>query len=361
MDKQLRIKLNEIFRHAKGVGKIVLVNTDRQDPNFTYLTQFTSGLFENDILVLESAGARQYTSELEYETAMLQRAPGIKITKLTEGNYKKLLSSELKGKRIGINGGFLPYATYMGLKKYKPNKIIDVSGSLEQARIVKTNAEIENIKKAVRVTKSAMRTIQKYFKAGMKETDLAKKFDEISSGLGSEGPSFPTIVCFGKNAALPHHFPDGTKLKKGDFILIDAGSRNKNYCSDITRTFLFGIKSREDYEKKMAIYNAVKQAQQLAISKIKQGVKGGAVDNAARDYINSVENGKYKNTFIHSLGHSIGIEVHDGSGRMLGPGSLQVLKEGMITSVEPGIYINGFGGVRIEDDVLVTTKGGKVL
>ena len=117
-----------------------------------------------------------------------------------------------------------------------------------------------------------MEKITAFFKEGVTERELASKFDDISGPLGSEGTSFPTILCFGKNAALPHHFPDNTRLNSGDIILIDAGAKVDNYCSDISRTFIFGNKSKtKDYERKKEIYEIVKNAQQAAINQLRPG------------------------------------------------------------------------------------------
>jgi Xaa-Pro aminopeptidase len=203
--------------------------------------------------------------------------------------------------------------------------------------------------------------IQKEFKEGMTEMELAARFDSISASLGSEGPSFKTIVCFGANAALPHHSPDRTRLRYGDFILIDAGAKVQNYCSDITRTSIFGTdKSRiPDCEKKQEMLRIVKDAQLAALRKIAPGVTGLTIHMEAQRTIDTAANGRYKGTFIHALGHSLGIEVHDGPG--FSPGAKQELEPGMVITNEPGIYVEGFGGVRIEDDILVTEKGAEVL
>ncbi len=361
MDPELRKRLSKIFENCKNVDLLLLNNTEEQDPNFRYLTRFKSGVFEDDFLIAKREGIELLTSELEYETAVAQRLEGMKIRKLTRANEKEIrkeMSEELKGKRIGINGRFMPVSTYLKLRKdYKPKKIVDASDCFAKARLVKSKEEIKAIDKAASITRKALQKIQKYFKKGITEKELAKKFDEISADLGSERPSFNTIVSFGKNAALPHHMPDDTKLKNGDMLLIDAGAVVDGYCSDMTRTFVFGRDSR--YEKEQEIINVVKKAQELAIEKMKQGTLGSEVDKAARDYIDIAQGGRYKGTFIHSLGHSVGIEVHDGFA--LYPNSKVVLKEGMIFTAEPGVYVVGFGGARIEDDVLITKEGPRLL
>ncbi len=361
--EELKGRLRKVFDSEKSPDRILLMNTDYTDPNFLYLTGFTSGLFEYSYLVVDRSKITLFTSSLEYETALQQKAQGMDIVRIDDPKkFHEQMRQLVGSSTLGINEWFLPYAICKGIKKrYNPKKMVDVSKQLSEARLVKSTEEVKTIKKAVGITKWAQVLIQKEFKEGMTELELAVKFDSVSASLGSEGPSFKTIVCFGKNAALPHHSPDGTKLKYGDFILIDAGSKVSNYCSDITRTTVFG-NDREripDYDKKQEMMKIVKDAQVRAIKKIRTGIRGSTIHNTAQKVIDAAKSGEYKGTFIHALGHSLGIEVHDGPG--FSPGAKQLLRPGMVITAEPGIYVNGFGGVRIEDDVLVTGNGAEVL
>jgi Xaa-Pro aminopeptidase len=356
-------RLKKVFENAGKIDKIVIVNTGAQDPNFIYITGFTSGLFEYSYLVLEATSAVLFTSVLEYETAREQAREGLEIIKIESSeDLRKNMEEKIRGFRIGINGNFLPYNIYEAImKRYNPASIDDVSDAFAKARIVKDKDEIENIKKAVSITKWSQMLIQKEFKEGITEMELASKFDSLSLSMGAQGTSFRTIVCFGRNAALPHHYPDSTKLREGDLILIDAGCLFNNYASDITRTFIFNKEkiNPEDLAKMEEIIKVVKDAQVMAIRAIKPGMRGKEIDKIARNYIEGFGGGKYKGMFIHSLGHSVGIEVHDGAG--FSPGEETVLKEGMVITVEPGIYINGFAGARIEDDILITKDGASVI
>jgi Xaa-Pro dipeptidase len=357
MDIKLKNRISKIIKDS-SVDCILLLNTNIIDPNFHYVTGFTSGVFEGTATLIKKTGVTVFASKLEYETAEKEAIPGIGV-KHSEIQNETLLK-EIKGKELGINAEFLPYNYFYNIKKnYEPSKIIDVSNNFAAARIIKDDIEINKIKKAVKITKTAMLQIQKDFKEGVTELEIAGKFDYISSKLGSQGPSFETIVCFGKNSALPHHSPGLTKLKNGDIVLIDAGARYENYCSDMTRTFIYKASKGKDRDKKREIYDVVKTAQAKAIDAIKKGAVGNDIDKIARDYINNFGNGKYRGKFIHSLGHSVGIEVHDGKGFQ--PGSKLKLKPGMVITVEPGVYVDDFGGVRIEDDVLVTSDGAEVL
>jgi Xaa-Pro dipeptidase len=361
MRRQLREKLDRVFGSCKGIDRIVLVNTSEKDPNFTYLTGFKGGLFEESILLADRKGLTLFTSSLEYETALKQRFDGLRIVDPSDPEAAKaLLSGALKGKRIGINGSFLPYSKYLSLRKrYRPKRIADVNGSFMKARLVKSAEEIASIREAARITRTAQERILKYLRAGITERSVAREFDDISEGLGSGRPSFDTIVCFGKNASLPHHMPDDTKLKAGDFVLIDAGATVGNYCSDMTRTSVFGGAGARGRGEKAEMLRIVKEAQGKAIRGIRPGKKGSEIDGIARSYLDTVDKGKYKGRFIHALGHSVGIEVHDGEG--FSPGSKLTLKENMVITVEPGVYVPDFGGVRFEDDILITKKGCKII
>ncbi len=360
----LKEKLEILFRHMKNVYSILIVNTGTMDPNFTYITEFTSGLFEYSYLLLKRDGAVLFTSMLEYETAKSQAKTGLEVVMIKNAYaFRKRMAEELHDRIIGLNESFIPYAIYKSInERYAPRSIVDISYAFLSLRLVKDDGEVRLIRKAVSITKMAMILIQKEFREGISELELAAKFDSISASLGSECPSFKTIVCFGENAAYPHHFPSNTKLGYGDFILIDAGARFGNYASDITRTFVFGDRSKKrvsNYIKKDEMQHIVKEAQLAAIKMIRPGAIGKDVHMAAQRVIDTASGGLYKGRFIHSLGHSVGIEVHDGEG--FSPKSKLVLKPGMVITVEPGIYIPGFGGVRIEDDVLVTKSGALVL
>ena len=356
----IKDRLGKVFMNLKGVDTILLINTEMMDPNFSYLTGLTNGFFEDNLVAATREKLYLLTNPLDYETAAAHKKPGMLITNVTSSAKSKAwLRKHVKGKKIGINASFLPAATYMRIKKnLKPKSIANISDAFYKARISKDEGELDSMRKAISITKMAMLQVQRYFKEGMTETQLAAHFDYITSSLGGKiGPMFPTIVSFGKNSAIPHHLPDDTKLSDGDFILIDAGCTVDNYYSDLTRTFIFG---KQD-PMKIEMMKIVKDAQLRAIRMMKPGMKGSEPFKAANDHINTAAGGKYKGKFIHTLGHSLGLEVHDGPARMLSPNSDTVLSPGMVTSVEPGIYLTGYGGVRIEDDVLITEDGTIVL
>lgn len=196
----------------------------------------------------------------------------------------------------------------------------------------------------------------------MTEKQVAAKLDFLMMHHGADEPSFKTIVCFGANSALPHHSPTEAKLRANNLVLIDAGAKYQNYCSDLTRTFIFKPEKHTKRHARMAdMYETVKMAHDMAFRAIRPGIPGSSVHKVAQDFIDSYGGGTYKGKFIHALGHSIGIDVHDSEIIALAPKADMKLQKGMVFSDEPGIYVNGFGGVRIEDDIVVTKNGASFL
>ena len=194
--------------------------------------------------------------------------------------------------------------------------------------------------------------ILNFTKPGMKEIEVSNELISFMKGLGASKESFDIIVASGKRGALPHGAASNKVIEDGDFVTIDYGCVYNGYCSDITRSFLVGKQNKKMEE----VYKIVKAAQEAAIKGVKAGIKACEVDKIARDYITSKGYGEY---FIHSTGHGLGIEVHDPIS--VSSKSDMVLEENMIITVEPGIYIPNVGGIRIEDDVLVTKDGYKVM
>jgi len=352
---EIEAKLRKIFSGAK-INLLLIKNSDGQDPNFKYLTGFTSGTFEDNFLIASRKKVSVLTSELEYETALSQAKEGVEVINAlgSKKDFKKAISV-IKNKSIGVNGNFLSFNDYNKIKKFKPSKIIDVGENLIKARLVKGVEEIANIRKAVSITKFAIMEVQKSIKAGMTELEVAAQVDFVMKSLGASGNSFDTIVAFGKNTAFPHHMPDQTKLNNGDLVLIDTGAKYNNYCADITRTFVYGKANKRVEE----MIKFVKEVQLMAIHMLKPGVDAYAVEKKIRKYIDSYNGGVYKGKFIHALGHGIGLEVHDAS--VFGNTPYRKIKKGMTLAVEPGIYLVGFGGVRIEDDILIDKNGAIVL
>jgi Xaa-Pro dipeptidase len=229
----------------------------------------------------------------------------------------------------------------------------DVSESFLKTRVIKEEFEIKKIKKACEIVDKIVYKIPELLNKGMFEYELAAEIDYMMQKHGADKPAFETISSFGKNTAEPHYSHGDTRLEKNDFVLCDFGACLKKYNSDITRTFIFGKANVKQKE----MYNTVLEAQRVGLDKIKPGIKAHEVHDAVNTFI---ENSRFKGCFIHSTGHSLGLAVHD-EGVGFTPDIDIILKEGMVLTVEPGVYIPGYGGVRIEDDVLIKKNGMDVL
>ncbi len=358
----VRHRLDKFFAKSEARA-LVLVNVSTPDPNFLYFTGFTSGLFEDNFLVVRKRGLTLFTNTLEYGAALAQRPREMKI--IVVRKRKELVSglrAALRGRRVCLNYDFIPVRYFNFIEGVVgPKRLCDAASDLDSTRLVKDAGEIRALSEGASITKYAMSQIMRFARVGMTEKQLAAIFTNMMMERGAQAPSFRTIVSFGKNAAIPHHTPDDTALSRNELVLIDAGAKVRNYCSDITRTFIFRPdKGSAYYAKAMRMIETVRKAQRAAMSLMKDGAAGKDVHIAAENTINNSSGGAYKGKFIHSVSHSVGLNTHDGD-VALGPTTSLVLKSGMVLSCEPGIYVQGFGGVRIEDDILVTKSGPKVL
>lgn len=224
----------------------------------------------------------------------------------------------------------------------------NASECVDRARRVKDEEEIRRMKAASELNDEAMEKIRGFLKPGVTELEVAAELNAIYKRQGTQGASFGPLVSFGANAAIGHHKPDGTVLKAGDCVLIDTGCKKDHYCSDMTRTFF----CQSVTEKQREVYETVKRANLAAQAVMKPGMRFCDIDKAARDIITEAG---YGPNFTHRLGHCIGIEVHDAGD--VSAVNQDVVEEGMIFSCEPGIYLPGEFGVRIEDLMLMTKDG----
>ncbi len=241
-------------------------------------------------------------------------------------------------------------ADFETLKKHVKARLRSVADVIETVRSIKDNTEIKTIEAAASIAAQALKQTLRHIKPGVTENELAGMLDFQIRKLGATN-SFETIVAFGPNASRPHHQPSRKKLKQKDTVLIDFGAKYKGYCSDITRCFVVG-KPTTFYKK---VYDVVEQAQAAAIKMIKAGVKINRVDAAAREVIAESDLPVYG----HGTGHGLGLEIHESP--FLKVESKSTLKAGQVITIEPGIYIRRQLGVRIEDDVLVTQTGYRIL
>lgn len=278
--------------------------------------------------------------------------------------YKKGLAKELENilkdfgtKQLAFESKRLSYFQYQ--KLYESIKesnldieLVPVDDLLDNFRIIKDENEISIVKKSLHIAESAFTEIKKHIKPGLNEKELSWMLEKEIRANGGESLSFPSIVASGVNSALPHAIPENRKIKKGEPLLFDWGTVLEGYCSDISRTLFVG--PPDDTFKK--IFNIVLEAQERAIESIKEGVSTKKIDAIARSYI---EKSGYGENFGHGLGHGVGLCVHEPP--RLGPLSDSILKEGMIVTVEPGIYLPEWGGIRLENLIVVRKDKAEVL
>lgn len=258
----------------------------------------------------------------------------------------------LKDEAIGIDKNW-PARFLIRLMELKGGSaFVNASNIIDRVRMQKDEKEIELMKTASRLNDMAMEEMVKLVPMELTEKQMVSKLSEIYENLGADGFSFGPIIAYGKNAADPHHESDNSSLKEGDSVIIDIGCVKDSYCSDMTRTVFYKTAS----ELSQKVYNIVLEANKRAIEIVKPGVRFCDIDKAAREHIENAGYGKY---FTHRTGHSIGIEVHDFGD--VSSVNMDVIKPGMIFSIEPGIYLPNEVGVRIEDLVLVTEDGCEVL
>ncbi len=346
----MRERVKRIFRNVNdGLDLIVFLNSvdPHIDMSFFYATGLTDGLFEGcGAWLTPDGGCEITTSALEEEAAKKSGLP-LDVFR-TKDESTDRIKRRLKGRRkIGINGSELTYAAFQRLRKLAPKsaRFVDVSDAVMETRLVKDANEIELIQRACDIASRSFEETLPLIPSGVTEAEVAAELAYRMQKNGATSPSFRSIVGSGPNGAEPHYTAGPRKIEPGDMIVIDFGALYRKYCSDITRTVVVGAASKEQRD----MYDTVASAQAAALAKMKPGAKGKSVDAAARSLIDRT---KYKGRFIHGLGHSLGLAVHDGGA--LNSGSDLVLRPGMVFTNEPGVYVPGFGGVRIEDDVLIT-------
>lgn len=339
-----------IFDYARETDTILIYNGNENsvDKTFFYLTEVKSGIFEGSLLIVKPDSLKILTSRLEEQSARESGHEVVVFSGATDFDDK--LRKELKDTDvIGLNYASLTLENYTRLLRIIPEKrFVDVSASIEECRRIKKESELKKLREAAKIASEAFPIFIEKLREGMTERELAAEVEYEMMKLGASGASFSTIVAFGKNASMPHYSPGNTKLKRGDFVLVDYGALYERYCSDTTRTVVFG----RGTERQKEIYDIVKMAQEESMKAIRENVNGKDVDAIARKIIDS---SPYKGKFIHGLGHGLGMDVHDHPA--LGTSMDIPLKANMVITDEPGIYDPEIGGVRIEDDLIVKKDG----
>jgi Xaa-Pro aminopeptidase len=320
-------------------------------PNIRYLTGFTGS---NAILFL-SKDRNLFFTDSRYRSQAPAEVEAARIV-ITSGSLLEAFSRKIQPRtkgRIGFEASSLTVFAYRTLKDFvKRIKFVPTFGFIEQIRACKDESEISKIKRAAEITDRVFNKILVILKPGITELDVAAEIAYWHRRFGAESEAFDAIVASGARGAFPHARASAQRIKKGDMVTIDMGCRLDGYHCDLTRTIAVG-KPQTEMKK---IYAVVLDAQRRSIGETKSGVRASWLDGVARTEIARKGYGKY---FCHSLGHGLGLEVHELP--RISSKSRDVLKPGSVITVEPGIYVPGLGGVRIEDDVVVREDGHEVL
>ncbi|WP_124058059.1 aminopeptidase P family protein [Vaginisenegalia massiliensis] len=315
--------------------------------NLRYLANFTG---TTGVAVITQTEA-YFITDFRYMQQASHQAVGYTIRENKQPIFAEVadLISELDLKTIAIEADHMTVSTYLAIKELFKAKIIETRGLVENIRQVKEDSEIEIIKEACEITDQSFDHILKYIKVGMTEIQVANELERFLKDKGASGMSFDTIVASGYRSAMPHGRASEKIIEEGDIITLDYGCYYKGYASDMTRTIAIGSIDPKLEE----IYHIVLEAHEEVNRHTKAGMTGKEIDALARDYIESKGYGQY---FGHSTGHGLGLNVHElPAVSFKNPDG--VVKENMVITNEPGIYIEGLGGVRIENDLVVTTDG----
>jgi Xaa-Pro aminopeptidase len=321
--------------------------------NVTYLTGFTG----DDSYLLVTQDAETLVTDPRYTTQLAEECPGLTLRIRAPGERMVLVVGDFikrsKIKRLAIEAHSATVGLERSLTESLPKvQLVAADGLVEQLRIVKDKDEINQTRLACRQAERAFDVVRGLIKPQMTERDLAAELEYQARKAGAKSLSFPAIVAVGPHAALPHATPSAQRLDASDFVLVDWGACSGLYMSDLTRIIVTGRIS----PKLRKVYGVVLAAQLAAIDAIRPGQMCEQIDRVARRIISKAGFGR---AFGHGLGHGTGLEIHEAP--RLAVGQETKLRPGMIITVEPGIYLPGWGGVRIEDDVLVTRTGHEVL
>jgi len=319
---------------------------------------YLTGLFANPHerlmgLAIRGERATLIVPALERQKAA-ERAQHAEVESWRDGEDPYALVAEALGGavEIGVEKEHLSlHAAEVITTRTGASELVDVGGEIRRLRLTKNDDEVEKLARAAAITDAAGEQVLARLRAGQSEVDAAFMIGSVIGELGG-ALAFPSLVQSGPNSALPHLEPSNRKLARGDFVLLDFGAAFAGYKADMTRVAVVG----EPNPKQREIHKVVLEAHDAAIAAVRPGVTTGDVDAAARRVIDAAG---YGENFFHRIGHGLGLEDHEDPS--MDPGSRTALEPGMVFTVEPGIYIPGFGGVRIEDDVVVTEGGCRVL
>lgn len=318
--------------------------------NRRYMTGFTG----SSGVVLISGENAQFITDFRYVEQAAKQCQGFEIVKHT-GTIPEEVAAQAKKlgiTKLGFEQEHLSYSSFKSYEKAVEAELVPVSGAIEKLRLIKTEGEIKILKEAADIADAAFKHILDFIRPGKTELEVSNELEFFMRKAGAASSSFDIIVASGYRSALPHGVASEKIIEKGDFVTLDFGAYYKGFVSDITRTVAVG----EPEAKLKEIYDIVLEAQLRGMAGIKPGMTGKEADALTRNFITEKGYGEY---FGHSTGHGIGLEVHEGPA--LSVKSDIILEPGMVVTVEPGIYIPGLGGVRIEDDTLITLDHNETL
>ncbi len=332
-------------RQLRGADAFLVLGTS----NVSYLTGFTG---DSTFLLLDKSHC-WLLSDPRYEVQIAEQCPGIPLlVRKPNETIEQFAADQLRElglRRVRVE--FHKLSMQAG-QLFEGIELIDAECAVEHLRAIKDSEELKVLQHAIAIAEHVMQAVLPVLHRKMTERDLADELERLIRSLGATGCSFPPIVAVGANAALPHAQPGMTPLESHGLLLVDWGATYMGYRSDLTRVFL----TSRIPAKLARAYEAVEAAQRAAIEAMGPGVSTAEVDAVARRVLAEY---RLERHFNHGLGHGIGLDIHENP--RMGSGSLVTLEPGMVVTVEPGVYFPGIGGIRLEDDVLVTESGTRVL
>lgn len=342
---ETRIKQIRNLLHQNSLDGILIEKPE----NRRYVAGFT-GTTGSVLITRQEA---LFFTDFRYTVQAKQQCNGYKIIEISRTYPLTDALKELDLNRLGIEEDYMTYGKYIDYKeKLTAIELVPLKGALIKLRSIKSQEEIELIQRAASIADDCFSHILSYIKPGMRELEIALEIEYFMKKRGASGLSFESIVASGQRSSLPHGVASDKIVEAGDLITLDFGCIFNGYCSDMTRSFVLG----QATEKQKEIYHIVLEAQEAALKAVAPGIKGKELDQIARDIIKQKGYGEF---FGHGLGHGVGLEIHE-LPHVNSLGEID-MEPGMVITIEPGIYIPEFGGVRIEDLVVVTESGFRVL
>jgi Xaa-Pro aminopeptidase len=357
MDSSQRIEKIQASLRRKKIDALLV----SQPHNRRYLSGYSPTDHDigesSGVLLIPARNAPVLLTDFRFQVQAEQEVDGMEVILYPKGllSLLKTLLPDLGINTLGFESQYMLHSVFEKTKKVLAQVDITLqplSGLVEEMRLIKSEEEIDKLRRSVLLNEAVFEEVYQSIEPGQTEIDIALALESTMRRKGAEAPSFESIVATGRRSALPHAIPGNVKIKKDKPLMIDMGLILDGYCSDMTRTFVPGKASK----KFLKIHRLVRQAQLAAIEAIREGISGAAIDKIAR---NIITDGGYGKHFGHALGHGVGLAVHEGPG--LSFRNRKHLKAGMIVTVEPGIYLPDWGGIRLENMVVVRKDGCELL